>query len=289
MRKSVQMVLMFTFVALVACLALVAQGLNRSDTVVAQLPSMTPGELTLTPLTPPANTNTPTPSNTPINTPTNTPTSTPTNTATNTPVNTPTPTNTPTNTPVNTSTPTNTPINTLTPTRTTAPGQPSPTSEKTKAPEPPSKPNPNCQSVVEGYVIDSSGRRAPGATVYIEGEGFSNAMMTDDNGHYGFGGLCAGTVTLTAHLPDGQTSQTAQASLDGKNSAQLDLSVRPAGAIITTPASTLQHTPTPEPDMPATGYSGWLLVGAALLGALLLISAGARRALTVRERTRDGD
>ena len=47
-----------------------------------------------------------------------------------------------------------------------------------------------------------------------------------------------------------------------------------------------QQTATPEPDMPETGYSGWLLIGGALLGALLLLTAGARRLLGARQQIR---
>jgi hypothetical protein len=143
--------------------------------------------------------------------------------------------------------------------------------------------------VVEGYVLDASGQRAPGATVHIEGAGWSNAMMTDDNGHYGFGGLCAGTATLTAYLLSGQATQPGQVSLNGKDSVRLDLRILPAGVATATHAPTPQQTPTAEPQMPVTGYSGWLLIGAALLGAVLLITAGARRALSVQQRPRDRD
>jgi hypothetical protein len=143
--------------------------------------------------------------------------------------------------------------------------------------------------VVEGYVFDAAGQRATGATVHIEGPGWSNAMMTDDNGHYGFGGLCAGTATLTAYLLSGETTQLGQASLNGKDSVRLDLRILVSWTATATYAPTAQQTPTPEPQMPVTGYSGWLLIGAALLGVLLLATAGARRALTVQQRTRDRD
>jgi len=46
---------------------------------------------------------------------------------------------------------------------------------------------------------------------------------------------------------------------------------------------------TAEPGMPVTGYSGWLLAGGAALGALLLLSAGARRALHAHERVKSRD
>jgi hypothetical protein len=144
------------------------------------------------------------------------------------------------------------------------------------------KPNPDCQSLVEGYVVNLAGQRVAGATVTIEGPDWSNGIMTDDGGHYGFGGLCAGTVTLQAALPNGRNTSPATANLDGQSSVHIDLSVSPAGVTGTTlPVATTaaaQQTPTPTPEMPTTGYANWLLVGGALLGLLLLLSAGARRA-----------
>ena len=136
-------------------------------------------------------------------------------------------------------------------------------------------------------MIDATGERTSGATVVIEGEGWSNRMLTDDQGQYGFGGLCAGPATLQAFLPDGQASQSAWINLNGQEIIRLNLSVLSAGAATGVPAP--QQSPTAEPDMPATGYSGLLLVGAATLGALLLLLAGTRRALGVRERTKDHD
>ncbi len=156
----------------------------------------------------------------------------------------------------------------------------------TGSPEPPStpRPDPNCQSVVEGNVLDAAGKRVRGATVTIEGAGWSHAMLTDDDGHYGFGGLCPGTATLRAALPGGRVSPTTMVDLDGKKHLYLDLSLQPAQASATATRSTVQPTATGEPDMPATGYSGWLPVGAGVLGALLLLTAGARRLLGGRER-----
>ena len=203
----------------------------------------------------------------------------------------PTPT-TPSPTPT-TPSPTATPV---TPSSTPTPRTPSPTPRYTNTPTSPSPaqpqgtprpPNPACQSVVEGYVIDATGERTTGATVLIEGEGWSNGMLTDDQGHYGFGGLCAGPATLQAFLPDGQASQSAWINLNGKEIIRLNLSALSAGAATGSPAP--QQSPTAEPNMPTTGYSGLLLAGAALLGALVLLLAGTRRALGVRERTKHHD
>jgi hypothetical protein len=219
------------------------------------------------------------------------PPDTPTNTAVvpPTPTDTPQPTDTPepTNTPIPTSTSTPEPTNTH-----TAPPTPSipptPIPENTKKPKPPQnpKPDPNCQSTIGGTVIDRAGQPAQGATVTIEGSGWSNGMLTDDGGNYGFGGLCPGTASLRAFLVNGQTSPAMSVNLDGQNYIQLNLSVSQAGA--TVPAQSTeaaQQTPTPQPDMPTTGYSGWLLLGGALLATLLLLSAGARRLLGAREDT----
>ena len=273
MRRTKPTKRMIAGLALLSCLALLVWSLLGPVTPSAQVPPP-PDTPTFTPT--PTNTNTP---------------GAATPTYTSTPV-TPSPTPTYTNTPVP---PSPTPTHTRTPGAPTATHTPTtkppPQPEKTNTPRPGSdpKPNPNCLSVVEGDVYDAAGQRATGATVHIQGEGWSNAMMTDDHGHYGFGGLCAGTVTLQATLLDGQTSQTAQANLNGKDSVRLDLRVQQTGSAAVTQAPTPQPTVTPVPDMPATGYSGLLLVGAALLGALLLILAGTRRALSVEEQSRDGD
>ncbi len=114
-------------------------------------------------------------------------------------------------------------------------------------------------------------------------------MMADDKGRYGFGGLCAGMATVRAVQLDGQASLATQVNLNGKDSFRVDLRIQPAGANATDGTTTPQKSSTPEPDMPVTGYSGWLLAGAGLLGALLLVSAGTRRVLAVRSRTRNRD
>lgn len=144
--------------------------------------------------------------------------------------------------------------------------------------------NSDCQSSVQGAVSDSYRREASGATVLIEGEGWSDSILSDDRGQYGFAGLCAGTARLSAYLANGQVSQPASVILNGRDSVQVNLSAAPMQATAGATAVT-QEAATPEPDLPATGYSGWLLAGAALFGLLLLLSAGMRRLLG--ERTRD--
>jgi hypothetical protein len=107
-------------------------------------------------------------------------------------------------------------------------------------------------------------------------------MMTDDQGHFGFGGLCAGTASLRATLPGGDVLPAAAANLDGKNHVLVELGSTALGAA--TPGSTA--TPAPqeqpaayqEPSMPETGLPGWLLVASTLFGlSLLLVIAGVWR------------
>lgn len=219
---------------------------------------------------PPATpTNTPKPSDTPEPTDTPKPTDPPEPTDTDEPTATPTASNTPM--------PTTTPK----PSNTSDPGQAPPGTGQTEG----SLTSPDCRSSVEGAVTDRSGQEATGATVLIEGESWSDRILTDDNGHYGFAALCAGTATLKAYLADGQVSLPARIVLNGQDSVQVNLSAAPFQGTVVATAAIAQQTATPEPDLPATGYSGWLLAGAALLGLLLLLSAGMRRVFG--ERTQD--
>ena len=112
-------------------------------------------------------------------------------------------------------------------------------------------------------------------------------MLTDAAGHYGFNRLCPGKASVQAFLADGQVSQLAELDLNGRDAVELALSVASTGALIV--EETSEPTPTPEPDMPVTGYTGWLLVGGGMLAAFLLLVAGTRRAITVRERSRGRD
>ena len=224
---------------------------------------------------PPPPTRTPTPTSAP-------PTDTPTPTDTPEPTDTPTPTDTPvaTDTPVPTDTPS--PTDPPVPTNTAEPTETPPGAGATAGPQPPTGPNPDCRSVVVGKVIDASGGPARGATVLIEGVDWSDAMMTSDTGQYGFDQLCPGLASLQAFLSDGHVSQLAELDLNGRDTVQVELSVASGGAAVG--ESTPQQTLTPGPDMPVTGNEGWLLLGAALLAVFLLLVAGTRRAMTVRER-----
>ena len=123
-------------------------------------------------------------------------------------------------------------------------------------------------------MLNAAGQQVAGATVRITATGWSNQMMTDNSGHYGFGSLCGGSYTLQATLPNGRTTQAATASVTGQNSVRLDLRVS-----ATASSTPVQPSPTYEPNMPTTGFSGWLLLGGVAVGLLLLLFAGARRVL----------
>lgn len=271
MRRLGQILLLMGSTVVLLCSTLLAQHRMPGGVpskVMAQFPTLTPQEITPTVLTP-----------------TGTVSSTPTSTQTSTP--TPTATATLTGTPTRTPTPSHTPTSSRTPTRTNTPVTPPPagvthTPHPTKEAQPPS--NQQCQSSVQGRVFNAAGQLVAGATVTIQGEGWSSGIMTNDEGHYGFGGLCSGTAVLQAFLPNGRTSPPVSVNLTGQNSIQLDL--RPDMDTTSVPTTSAQQTsvPTAQPtstqaEMPETGFSGWLLAGGAGLAALLLLSAGARRRL----------
>jgi hypothetical protein len=114
--------------------------------------------------------------------------------------------------------------------------------------------------------------------------------MTDDSGRYGFAALCAGTATLRAFLAGGVAGPVAVLTFCGTDTLYQDMKF---GTTRAPAAQASQGTPQPvstgtaEAGMPVTGYASWLLVGGAALGALLLVSAGGRRALQVVERARN--
>ncbi len=88
---------------------------------------------------------------------------------------------------------------------------------------PPSK----CQSKLMGHVLDANGAAAKGATIEVKMGSFSGKTISDDNGLYGFAGLCSGTYSFVVTLP-GQPAKpvAASAQLDGANTGKVDLSVK---------------------------------------------------------------
>jgi Carboxypeptidase regulatory-like domain len=233
-----------------------------TGTSLAQPPPL-PSE---TPIPPATDTPGPEPSDTPIPEPSDTPIPEPSDTPIPEPSDTPIPE--PSDTPI--PEPSDTPIPQPTSTQPAVTATPRPT----RTP----KPGPGCQSIVEGYAFNAAGHGAAGATVHITTAGWSNQMLSDSGGHYAFSSLCSGSYTLQATLPGGQTTQAATAGVNGQNTVRLDLRVSAAAS--STPP---QPGPTSEPNMPTTGFSGWLLAGGAALGVILLVAAGARRALGSRQ------
>jgi hypothetical protein len=116
-------------------------------------------------------------------------------------------------------------------------------------------------------------------------------MLTDDQGQFGFGGLCAGETKVQAFLTSGETSASTTVRLTGDNSVEVDLNAGGQATAVPTsvPAEQQadQETETAEAGMPVTGFSGWLLAGAVLLGILMLLTAGARRVLEVPNPSQD--
>ena len=116
--------------------------------------------------------------------------------------------------------------------------------------------------------------------------------MTDDQGRYGFSGLCAGSATIQATLPGGRLTSLVTLELTGKNQASVTLNAATQPASPSATATTggqpaagqtpSNGGPTAEPEMPTTGSMNWLLVGGAALGVLLLMSVGARRVFLMR-------
>ncbi len=95
----------------------------------------------------------------------------------------------------------------------------------TSAPQPP--PPSKCQSKLLGRVLDATGALAKGAVIEIKKGSFNAKTLSDDNGLYGFAGLCEGTygfaVTLSGKPPK---TLAAQATVDGANTAKADLTVK---------------------------------------------------------------
>src|SRR2546426_3103495 len=76
-----------------------------------------------------------------------------------------------------------------------------------------------CQSQLLGRVLDANSAPVKGATVETRSGNFSAKTVSDDNGLYGFAGLCAGTYSFNVTLP-GQRAKAVAATiaLDGAKS-----------------------------------------------------------------------
>src|SRR5512140_1363092 len=91
----------------------------------------------------------------------------------------------------------------------------------------PLRPVGNCQSRLMGRVLDSSGKLIKGATIDLRGsaiKGTPPRAVSDDNGLYGFAGLCAGSYTFAVTAPGKQAEALAVTiSIDGANTGKADL------------------------------------------------------------------
>ncbi len=263
------------------CTILMTGFLLGPSGALAQVPAPPPPPDTPTPVPKPTDTDTPPDTPKPSDTPKPIDTVAPTNTSSPAEATTPTSPPKPIESPL--------PTDPSTPTQAATSVQPSPRPTEAADSASGTEGNADCQAAVEGYVLGGSDQPLSGATVQIEGADWSNWIMTDEDGRYGFTGLCAGMATLRAFMSNAQVSQAAQVELNGRDALLLDLRATAAEATVPASGAAALQSPTPEPDMPTTGHSGWLLVGAALLGTLLLMSAGARRLLGVGARMQDRD
>ncbi len=92
------------------------------------------------------------------------------------------------------------------------------------------QPSPSgCQSKITGVVTGPNGQLLKNAQVELNGGALKSPSrtVTDDNGLYGFAGLCGGAYTLTV-IVSGQPAKKIPltASVDGVNSTRADLPVK---------------------------------------------------------------
>jgi hypothetical protein len=100
-----------------------------------------------------------------------------------------------------------------------------PQNQTTSVPQSPAQGQ--CQSKLLGRVVDANGALAKGAVIAIKSGSFTAKTLSDDNGLYGFAGLCAGTYGFTVTLPSKPPKTlTTSATLDGGNTARTDLAVK---------------------------------------------------------------
>jgi len=92
---------------------------------------------------------------------------------------------------------------------------------------PPAPSTGKCQSKLSGRVTDAAGTLAKGAVIDVKSGSFTAKTLSDDNGLYGFAGLCAGNYGFTVTLT-GQPAKalTTTAKLDGSNTLRTDLVVK---------------------------------------------------------------
>ena len=93
----------------------------------------------------------------------------------------------------------------------------------------PLKPSGNCQSRLLGRVLDANGALVKGATIELRGSfrGAPPKAVSDDNGLYGFAGLCAGSSGFVVTAPGKRAVNLSQpVTVDGANVGKADLTVK---------------------------------------------------------------
>jgi ABC-type oligopeptide transport system substrate-binding subunit len=93
----------------------------------------------------------------------------------------------------------------------------------------PPAPAGNCQSRLDGKVVNTATNQSPAnVTVEIASASFKAKTFTDNNGLYGFFGLCAGEYTISITPPNSKTAQSGpKVTLDGTNKrVKFDLSYK---------------------------------------------------------------
>ncbi len=89
-------------------------------------------------------------------------------------------------------------------------------------------PTGNCQSRLWGKVVNTANNQSPpNVTVEVASGNFKGKTITDNNGLYGFFGLCAGDYTVSITPPNAKASQPGpKVTLDGAKQVKVDLSYR---------------------------------------------------------------
>ena len=91
----------------------------------------------------------------------------------------------------------------------------------------PITPASKCQSRLIGRVTDANDRVIKDALVDIVSGSISARATSDENGQYGFAGLCAGAFRVSVTVPGQQTKSLADTVVvDGANMIKYDIPVR---------------------------------------------------------------
>ena len=86
----------------------------------------------------------------------------------------------------------------------------------------------NCQSRLTGKVVNTSNNQSPpNVSIEIASGNTKAKTVTDNNGLYGFFGLCAGEYTVSITPPNAKAAQPGpKVSLDGAKQVKFDLSYK---------------------------------------------------------------